>query len=166
MTMACRQRRVAWALPAGNCACSVPTYVVEDGDFPVNMKVEQRLESVNSVIGLAATQHVSGQEVAGQSWAHRQPLSKPHKRVCVHRPDTSGLGACKASWYAGWHKQFPVSCCGQRLIPAPTSVSFSQTHSYSDWLLWLRGNKWRKSQTEDLDKDIWGAMFMSWPQLN
>lgn len=70
---------------------------MEDGDFPVNMKGEQRLQSVNSVIGLAATQRAAGQEVAVQPRAHRQPLSKPHKRVCVHRPDTSGPGACKAS---------------------------------------------------------------------
>lgn len=77
--MACIQWRVAWALPASNCACSVPTYAVEDGDFPVNMKEEQRPEIVNSVIGLAATQDAPGQEVARQPWAHRQPLSKPHK---------------------------------------------------------------------------------------
>ena len=73
------QWRVAWALPTGNCACSVPTDAVEDGDFPVNVKGERRPESVNSIIGLAVTQHAPGQEVAGQPWAHRRPLSKPHK---------------------------------------------------------------------------------------
>lgn len=70
---------------------------------------------------LANTQHAPGQGVAGQPLAYRQLLSKAYKRVCVHRPDTSGLGACKVSCYAGWHRLFPVNCYDQRPIPTPTS---------------------------------------------
>lgn len=66
------------------------------------------------------------------------------KGVCVSRPDTSVPGACKASWYAAWHRQFPVSCCGQRSLPAPTPQSFRPAHRYSIGLLWAEGQQMGK----------------------
>lgn len=58
-------------------------------------------------------------------WLGNPGLTDSHwtsliKGISVHRPATSGPGACKASWYARWHKQFPVSCCGQRPTPTPS----------------------------------------------
>lgn len=112
--------------------------------FPINMKAEQSLESVNSCHWLANTQHAPGQEVAGQPLAYRQLLRLIKGSVSIGLTHLGWVLVKSVDMLDGTGS-FLWTVMTKDLSRPALLLSFSHSHKYSVCLLCLKGRRFRKS---------------------